>query len=121
MQLSRLTMTPPRILEDRLKLAAQRLGLRIIADRYSPPDAPKYLLRPYWNARRAVQVRPDGSYGVTQIWRDGRRQTASRFSLEEIEALLADWDQPNVCEPTRLPWQALSPQSAPAAAAQHQR
>jgi len=112
-------MTPPRILEDRLKLAAQRLGLRIIADRYSPPDAPKYLLRPYWNARRAVQVRPDGSYGVT--WRDGRRQTASRFSLEEIEALLADWDQPNVCEPTRLPWQALSLRSAPAAAAQHQR
>src|SRR6476660_6662592 len=120
MQLSWLTMTPPRIIEDRLKLAAQRLGLRIIADRYSSPDAPKYLLRPYWNARRAVRVRPDGGYEVAQIWRDGRRQTASKFSLEEIEAILADWDQVSCCEPTRLPWQAVATQSAPVLAALHQ-
>src|SRR6476660_8072115 len=106
MQLSWLTMTPPRILEDRLKLAAQRLGLRIIADRYSSPDAPKYLLRPYWNAKRAVRVRPDGGYEMAQVWKRSRRRTASQFSLEEIEAILADWDEPNVCAPTLLPWQA---------------
>jgi hypothetical protein len=114
-------MTPAKIIEDRLKLAAQRVGLRIIADRYAKDATgePKYLLRPYWNAKRAVRARPDGGYEMAPVWKRSRRRTASQFSLEQIEAILADWDHPIVCAPTLLPWRATH--SAPAVAAQHQR
>ena len=114
-------MIPPKISEDRLQCAAQRVGLRLIADRYATDATgePKYLLRPYWDAKRAVRVRPDGGYELAPVWKRSRRRTATQFSLEEIEAILADWDQTIGCAPTLLPWQATH--SAPSVAAQHQR
>ena len=121
MQLSRLTMTPPKVIEDRLQLAAQRVGLRLIVDRYATDATrePKYLLRPYWDAKRAVRLRPDGDYELAPVWKRSRRRTATQFSLDEIEAILADWDQTIGCAPTLLPWQATH--SAPVIAAQPQR
>jgi hypothetical protein len=100
-------MTP--FTKQRLQTAAQRLGLRIVVDRYSK-DATgqtRFLLRPYWNAKRAVRLRPDGTYELAVIWAGGRRKTATLLSLEELEAFLARWSGPSTCAPALLPWQAL--------------
>ena len=71
-------MTPLKILEDRLQLAAQRMGLRVMVDRRAKAAGQtKYLLRPYWDARRAVRMRLDGTYEVAVFWKNGRRHTAS--------------------------------------------
>jgi hypothetical protein len=98
------------ILEQRVLVAAQRLGLRLAMDRYAwaATGQTKYYLRPYWDARRAVRVRSDGSFELAAFWANGRRRTATQFSLEEIETFLARWSRSSACAPARLPWQAVT-------------
>jgi len=86
-------MTP--IVEKRLQMVAQRVGLRVIADRHASRATGQkcYLLRPASDARRVVQILPDGKYCLESFWENGRRYIGSRMSFEEVERFLAR------CEP----------------------
>jgi hypothetical protein len=102
------------ILEQRLQAAARRLGLRLAMDRcaWAATDQTRYYLRPYWDARCAVRVRPDGNFDLAHFWANGRRRTATQFSLEEVETFLARWSRSSACAPARLPSQAVTKASA---------
>ena len=71
------------------------MGLRVIADRYvSRITGQKcYLLRPASDARRVVQILPDGNYCLASFCEYGRRYAGSQMSFEEVESFLAH------CEP----------------------
>ena len=99
--------------EQRLQMAALRLGLRVVLDRYPTPatGTTKYLLRSHWNARRAVRVRPDASYELA-MFPNGQYNTATRFSLLDLETFLARWSGPIICAPALLPWQTFTKPSA---------
>ena len=79
------------IAEKRLQMAAQRLGLRVIADRHAGRATGKYLLRPASDARRVLQILPDGSYSLAPFWEWGRRDIGSRMSFDEVERFLASY------------------------------
>jgi hypothetical protein len=83
------------IIEKRLQMVAQRGGLRIIADRphNRGTGQKRYLLRPASNARRVVQILPDGNYCLASFVEYGRRYIGTRLSLDEVEKFLA------LCEP----------------------
>jgi hypothetical protein len=76
-------------------MAAHRVGLRVILDRHAGRVAgqQQYMLRPASNARRVVQILPDGSYCLASFCEYGRRYIGSRLSLDELEKFLA------CCEP----------------------
>jgi hypothetical protein len=82
------------IVEKRLQLVAQRGGLRIIADRPHERGTgqKRYLLRPASNARRVVQILPDGNYCLASFAEYGRRYSGTRLSLDEVEKFLALYD-----------------------------
>ena len=98
---------PPTARERQLREAAQQCGLKLVIDRYSAAatGCVRYFLRPIWDARRAIRVRPDGGYELVQISANGRRKAASLLSVEEVEQLLGRWTKGNSCPPARLPWQ----------------
>jgi len=79
------------IIEKRLQMVAQRGGLRIIADRphNRGTGQKRYLLRPASNARRVVQILPDGNYCLASFVEYGRRYIGTRLSLDEVEKFLA--------------------------------
>src|SRR5689334_12143981 len=79
------------IAEKRLQMAAQRMGLRVIADRHAGRATGKYLLRPDWDARRVLQILPDGRYCLTPFWELGRRDIGSRMSFDEVERFLTSY------------------------------
>jgi hypothetical protein len=93
-------MTP--ITENRLQLAAQRVGLRVIVDRYARmmTGEKRYLLRPSLDARYVVQVRPDGDYELAQFSAYARWRTGSRLTLDELEIFLAHCA--DRCRPTQV-------------------
>lgn len=92
--------------EQRLQAAARLLGLKLVLDRYRAASTgrDRYFLRPIWDARRAVQVRPAGGYKLVRITEKGRRTAASLLPLDEIESILANWDEPRTNPPAQLPW-----------------
>ena len=82
--------------ELRLQVSAQRAGLKIVLDRYSWAATGKkqYLLRPIWDARRALRVLPDGGTELVTIPAGGRRLEASRLPLDAIERVVHSWTIP---------------------------
>jgi len=48
---------------------------------------------PSFDARRVVQILPDGNYCLASFWENGRRYIGTRLSLDEVEKFLAR------CEP----------------------
>jgi hypothetical protein len=79
------------VAEKRLQMAAHRVGLRVIADRHASRVTGQncYLLRPALDARRVVQILPDGNYRLASFWENGRRYIGTRLSLDEVEKFLA--------------------------------
>jgi hypothetical protein len=77
------------VAEKRLQLAAHRLGLRVILDRHAGRVTGQYLLRPASDARRVVQILPDGNYCLASFSQYGRRYIGTRLSLDEVEKFLA--------------------------------
>jgi hypothetical protein len=80
------------VAEKRLQMAAHRLGLRVIADRHARRMTGQYLLRPISNARRVVQILPDGNYCLAPFWEWNRRHIGTRLSLDEVEKFLARYE-----------------------------
>ena len=78
--------------ERRMQELARQCGLKLIRDRQShiARTDRRYFLRPLWNARRAVQTRPDGSCELVKIYA-GR--TPVLGSLQDIEQLLVRWGE----------------------------
>jgi hypothetical protein len=97
--------------EHRLQAAAQRIGLKIVLDRYSfaATKERRFFVRPLWHARRAVRVLPDGGYDLVMIWANGRRHAASLLAIDEVDQLLKRWEIPLPCAPVRFPWQSNGP------------
>jgi hypothetical protein len=69
-----------RSVEKRLQMAAHRMGLRVIADR-RVTEQNCYLLGPALDARRVVQILPDGNYCLASLWENGRRYSGIGSSL----------------------------------------
>jgi hypothetical protein len=80
------------VAEKRLQMAAHRLGLRIILDRHAGRVTGLYLLRPASNARRVLQILPDGTYCLAPFWEYGRRYIGTRLSLDGVEKFLARYE-----------------------------
>jgi hypothetical protein len=80
------------IIEKRLQLVALGMGLRIIADRHAGRATGQYLLQPAEDARRVVQILPDGSYCLAPFWQNGRRYIGTRLSFHEVEKFLARYE-----------------------------
>jgi hypothetical protein len=107
MQDSLRPMKPKKLLQEReLQTAARRFGLKVVLDRFSSREAgtDRYILRPIWDARRAVRVMLDGGCELVPI-HCSRRRKATTLTLVGIEALLSRWTEPKACAPARLPWQ----------------
>ena len=82
------------IIEKRLQMVAQRMGLRIISDRHDSRATGQkcYLLRPASDARRVLQIMPDGNYSLASFGEYGRRHIGTRLSLDEVEKFLARYE-----------------------------
>jgi len=102
-------MTPQQN-ERRLQADAQRVGLKLVRDRYSfaATGQRRFFIRPVWDARRAVRILPDGGWELVPILAHGRRRGASQLLIEEAEQLLRRWSGPLPCAPARFPWQAAN-------------
>jgi hypothetical protein len=93
--------------EELAQAAARRRGLKLVWDRHSSKAIGRnqHILRPIWDASRAVRVLPDGSFTLVVIT-VGRRNAASMLSLDAAERLLSLWNERKPFAPARLPWQA---------------
>ena len=86
---------PRKTLEDRVRLAAARSGLKLITNRYSLTSTGKktYCLRPAWDAKHVVGTLSDGEFGLVKATGRGRRRqkVASWLPLNAIARMLPDW------------------------------
>jgi hypothetical protein len=75
---------------QKLQAAARRRGLKLTLDRYHTREAgsDQYILRPIWDARRAVRLLPDGSCELIRIW-DRENRTTAMLPLDMVTQLLA--------------------------------
>ena len=85
---------PGKTLEDRVRLAAARSGLKLIINRYGLGSTGKrtYCLRPMWDARSVVSTLADGEFGFVKTTSKGqcRQKVASWLPLNAIERILPD-------------------------------
>ena len=93
--------------EHDLQTAARRCGLKIVLWRrgVAAPDGARFLLRPIWDARRAVRVGPDGGHELVRV-SGPNKHAATLFTADALPNMLANWSCPRPFAPAQLPWQA---------------
>jgi hypothetical protein len=93
--------------EHHLQRAARRCGLKIVLWRRGAvaPGGARFLLRPIWDARRAVRIGPDGRHDLVHVAGSGKR-APTLFTADALDDVLATWGGQQPFAPAQLPWQA---------------
>ena len=92
---------PEQTHEERLRLAANRCGLKLITNRVGAATPRKYALRPIWDATLAVLALPDGGHRLIKLSAQGRRTEVHWLPLDGIAQVLANWTESRPCAPAR--------------------